>query len=96
MRAAVYHDIRDLRVEEVAEPRPGPGEAKIRVKYCGICGSDLHEYLHGLFPQSPFGHEACGKITEVGREVKGFRVGDEVINVQKGPLPNTSSARKRR
>jgi len=84
VKAAVYHGIRDLRVEEVAEPKPGPGEAKIRVKYCGICGSDLHEYLHGLFPQSPFGHEACGIITEVGREVKGFQVGDEVIAVHKG------------
>jgi (R,R)-butanediol dehydrogenase/meso-butanediol dehydrogenase/diacetyl reductase len=84
LKAAVYHGIRDLRVEEVAAPKPGPGEAKIRVKYCGICGSDLHEYLHGLFPQSPFGHEACGKITEVGREVKGFQVGDEVITVHKG------------
>ena len=84
MRAAVYHGIRDLRVEEVAEPKPGPGEAKVRVKYCGICGSDLHEYLHGLFPQSSFGHEACGEIVEVGREVKGFQVEDHVIAVQKG------------
>jgi len=83
LRAAVYHGVRDLRVEEVIDPKPGPGEAKIRVKYCGICGSDLHEYLHGLFPQSPFGHEACGEITEVGREVKGFQVGDEVISVHK-------------
>jgi (R,R)-butanediol dehydrogenase/meso-butanediol dehydrogenase/diacetyl reductase len=84
LRAAVYHGIRDLRVEEVVEPKPGPGEAKIRVKYCGICGSDLHEYLHGLFPQSPFGHEACGEITEIGREVKKFQVGDAVIAVHKG------------
>jgi len=84
LRAAIYHGIRDLRVEEVAEPKPGPGEAKIRVKYCGICGSDLHEFLHGLFPQSPFGHEACGEIIETGREVKGFQVGDKVIAVQKG------------
>jgi len=84
MRAAVFHGIRDLRVEEVAEPKPGPREAKIRVKYCGICGSDLHEYLHGLFPQSSFGHEACGEIVEVGREVKGFEAGDHVIAVQKG------------
>lgn len=84
MKAAVYHGIRDLRVEEVAEPKPGPGEAKIRVKYCGICGSDLHEYLHGLFPQSPFGHEACGEIIEAGREIKGFQVGDAVITVHKG------------
>ena len=84
MRAAVYHGIRDLRVEEVAEPKPGPREAKVRVKYCGICGSDLHEYLHGLFPQSSFGHEACGEIIEVGCEVKGFQVEDRVIAVQKG------------
>jgi (R,R)-butanediol dehydrogenase/meso-butanediol dehydrogenase/diacetyl reductase len=84
LKAAVYHGIRDLRVEEVAEPKPGPGEAKIRVKYCGICGSDLHEYLHGLFPESPFGHEAYGEITKTGREVKGFQAGDEVIAVQKG------------
>jgi (R,R)-butanediol dehydrogenase/meso-butanediol dehydrogenase/diacetyl reductase len=84
MRAVVFHGIRDLRVEEVAELKPGPREAKIRVKYCGICGSDLHEYLYGLFPQSSFGHEACGEIVEVGREVKGFEAGDPVIAVQKG------------
>jgi (R,R)-butanediol dehydrogenase/meso-butanediol dehydrogenase/diacetyl reductase len=84
VRAAIYHGIRDLRLKDVASPGRGPGEAKIRIKYCGICGSDLHEYLHGLFPESPFGHEACGQITEVGREVKGFQVGDEVIAVHKG------------
>jgi (R,R)-butanediol dehydrogenase/meso-butanediol dehydrogenase/diacetyl reductase len=84
LRAAIYHGIRDLRVEEVAEPKPGSGQAKIRIKYCGICGSDLHEYLHGLFPQSPFGHEACGEIIEVGRDIKEFQVGDNVIAVQKG------------
>ncbi len=84
MKAAIFHGIRDLRVEEVPEPKPGPKEAKTRVKYCGICGSDLHEYLHGLFPQSSFGHEACGEIVEVGREIKGFKAGDKVIAVQKG------------
>jgi (R,R)-butanediol dehydrogenase/meso-butanediol dehydrogenase/diacetyl reductase len=84
MRAAVYHGVRDLRVEEVAEPTPGPGEVKIRVKYCGICGSDVHEYLYGLYPQSSFGHEACGEIIEVGREVKAFQVGDHVIGQREG------------
>ena len=72
MKAAVYHGIRDLRVEEVPEPEPGPGEVKIKVKYCGICGSDLHEYLHGLFPRSPFGHEACGRVVAVGEGVVGI------------------------
>jgi (R,R)-butanediol dehydrogenase/meso-butanediol dehydrogenase/diacetyl reductase len=84
MKAVIFHGIRDLRVEEVPDPKPGSREAKIGVKYCGICGSDLHEYLHGLFPLSSFGHEACGEIVEIGREVKGFEVGDQVIAVQKG------------
>jgi (R,R)-butanediol dehydrogenase / meso-butanediol dehydrogenase / diacetyl reductase len=84
MKAAIYHGIRDLRVEEVAEPKPRTGEAKVRVKYCGICGSDLHEYLHGPFPRSPFGHEACGEIVEVGPGVNGFKAGDKVLAFQKG------------
>lgn len=84
MKMAVYHGIRDLRVEEVKEPKLGPKEVKIKVKYCGICGSDLHEYLHGLFPQSPFGHEACGEIVEVGQEVKGFQARERVIALEKG------------
>jgi len=78
MRKAVYHGIRDVRVEEVEEPKPAAREAKIRVVYCGICGSDLHEYLHGPFPRSPFGHEVCGEIVEVGSGVEGFGVGDRV------------------
>jgi len=84
MKMAVYHGIRDLRIEEVEEPKPGPKDVKIKVKYCGICGSDLHEYMHGLFPQSPFGHEACGEIVEVGSEVAGFQPGDRVIAFEKG------------
>jgi len=83
MKKAVYHGMRDVRVEEIEEPKPGPNEAKVKVKYCGICGSDLHEYLHGLFPQSPFGHEACGEIVEVGHEVKAFQVGDRVMALEK-------------
>ncbi|MDI6755085.1 MAG: zinc-binding dehydrogenase [Thermodesulfobacteriota bacterium] len=84
MKKAVYYGIRDVRVEEVEEPKPRPKEVKIRIKYCGICGSDLHEYLHGLFPQSPFGHEACGEIVEAGPEVKGYQVGNLVIAFANG------------
>lgn len=79
MRKAVYHGIRDVCVEQVEEPWPGPGEAKVRVVYCGICGSDLHEYLHGPFPLSPFGHEVCGEIVELGSGVGDFSVGDRVV-----------------
>jgi (R,R)-butanediol dehydrogenase/meso-butanediol dehydrogenase/diacetyl reductase len=79
MKKAVYRGIRDIRVEQVDEPEPGPDEAKVRVVYCGICGSDVHEYLHGPFPASPFGHEVCGEIVEVGSGVGDFEVGDRVV-----------------
>jgi (R,R)-butanediol dehydrogenase / meso-butanediol dehydrogenase / diacetyl reductase len=84
VKKAVYHGIKDVRVEEVAEPHPGSREVKIKIKYCGICGSDLHEYLHGPFPQSVFGHEACGEIVEAGPEAEGFQKGDRVIAFAKG------------
>ncbi|NWF55996.1 MAG: zinc-binding dehydrogenase [Syntrophaceae bacterium] len=84
MKAAVFYGVQDIRVVEVAKPRPMAGEVLVKVKYCGICGSDLHEYRHGLFPESPFGHEACGEVVEVGAQVKGFRMGDRVLPFFKG------------
>lgn len=78
MKKAVYHGVRDVRVEEVAEPTAGNTEIKVKIRYCGICGSDLHEYLHGPFPESPFGHEVCGEVVAVGADVTGFAVGDHV------------------
>ena len=78
MKKAVYYGIRDVRVEEVAEPEAGIDEIKVKIRYCGICGSDLHEYLHGPFPESPFGHEVCGEVVAVGQNVKDFQVGDHV------------------
>jgi (R,R)-butanediol dehydrogenase/meso-butanediol dehydrogenase/diacetyl reductase len=71
-------------VEEAPEPQPSPREVKVKIKYCGICGSDLHEYLHGPFPQSVFGHEACGEVVETGLDVKEFQPGDRVIAFAKG------------
>jgi (R,R)-butanediol dehydrogenase/meso-butanediol dehydrogenase/diacetyl reductase len=84
MKKAIYHGIRDVRVEEVEEPQPKKDEVKIKVKYCGICGSDLHEYLHGPFPESPFGHEACGEIVAIGPDVQGYKVGERVCSFTHG------------
>lgn len=81
MKKAVYHGVRDVRIEEVEEPIPGQREIKVKVMYCGICGSDLHEYLHGPFPLSPFGHEVCGEVVEVGPDVEGFQVGERVATL---------------
>lgn len=71
-------------MEEVEEPKPGTKEAKVKVRYCGICGSDLHEYLHGPFRESRFGHEACGEIVEMGPGLEGFKIGDRVLALDKG------------
>ena len=81
MKKAVYYGIRDVRVEEVPEPDMGNTDIKVKIKYCGICGSDLHEYLHGPFPESPFGHEVCGEVVAIGPDVKGFKVGDHVATL---------------
>lgn len=84
MKKAVYQGARALAVEEAQVPQPGPGQVQVRVRYCGICGSDLHEYLHGLFPVSPFGHEVVGEVSRLGPGVTGLEPGDRVVAVGPG------------
>lgn len=79
-----------LELKGVEQPEPGPGEVLIRVKACGICGSDIHFYEtdkddYILYPgltkfPATIGHEFAGEIVELGRgpEAKGFKVGDRV------------------
>ncbi|MER7617211.1 2,3-butanediol dehydrogenase [Nonomuraea wenchangensis] len=92
MRAAVWHGAGDVRVEDVQVRPPGPGEVTIEVAYCGICGSDLHEYADGPHavpvgdphPESGvaaplvLGHEFCGTVSETGDGVTGLVPGDRV------------------
>jgi alcohol dehydrogenase len=81
MRAAVFHGVGDIRVEEVERPHPGPGEALIRVTTTTICGTDLH-ILRGEYPVLPglvIGHEPVGVITELGAGVTGYHLGDRVL-----------------
>ena len=47
MKAARFHGPGDIRIEEVPEPQVGPGQVEIAVDWCGICGTDLHEFLDG-------------------------------------------------
>lgn len=92
MRALRWHGAKDLRLEQIAIPRPGPEEVRIAVAYCGICGSDLHEYesgphaipvelphtLSGRTAPLTLGHEFCGTVVEVGTEVSHLHIGDRV------------------
>ncbi len=81
MRALVYHGPRDLRLEDVAEPVPEPGEALVRVHGCGVCGSDLHGYLghsKARVPPLVLGHEVAGVVEGVGEGVDPDLVGAAV------------------
>ena len=81
MRAAVFHGPNDIRVDEVARPKAGPGEAVIRVTLTTICGTDVH-ILKGEYPVKPgliVGHEPVGVIAELGPGVVGFEIGERVI-----------------
>ncbi len=93
MKAALWYKKGDVRVEEIEEPKVVEGAVKIKVKWCGICGSDLHEYLGGpIFipvgqphPLSGntapvvLGHEFSGEVVEVGQGVTRFKAGDRVV-----------------
>jgi L-iditol 2-dehydrogenase len=69
MRAARLHGVRDLRVESVPVPEPGPGELLVRVEACGVCPTDIRKYLLGLrgdaYPLNP-GHEWVGHVEAIG------------------------------
>ncbi len=79
MRVARYYGPGKVRVEEMPVPSPGPGEVLVRVRACGICGSDtLDWYLQRRAPLVP-GHEPAGDVVAVGPGVRKFRPGDRVF-----------------
>ena len=81
MRANVFRAPQEFTVEEVNRPRPGPGEALIRVTLTTICGTDVH-IVKGEYPVRPglvLGHEPVGVIEELGSGVTGYEVGERVL-----------------
>jgi (R,R)-butanediol dehydrogenase / meso-butanediol dehydrogenase / diacetyl reductase len=92
VRVVRYHAARDIRVEDVPEPSGlGRGELLVRPRFCGICGTDLHEYVAGpiVTPTEPhpltgaqnpqiLGHEFSADVVEVGDDVHGAKPGDRV------------------
>jgi L-iditol 2-dehydrogenase len=90
MKSALLYGKEDLRIEEVAVPRPGPGEVLVRVRVALTCGTDLKTYRRGghvMIPRlpSPFGHEFAGVIESTGDGVEGFRPGEPVVAANSAP-----------
>jgi 2-desacetyl-2-hydroxyethyl bacteriochlorophyllide A dehydrogenase len=80
VRAVAITEERDLRIVELAEPSLRADQVRIRVRFCGICGSDLHMRSSPTVPPGVvMGHEFMGVIEELGSEVADFRVGDRVV-----------------
>ena len=79
MKAAVYYSQDDVRYEEAPKPEIGPGDLLMKMKACGVCGSDLMEWY--LEERAPLviGHEPTGVVVEVGARVEGFQIGDRIF-----------------
>jgi len=79
MRAAHCSGPGRIDLRETAQPTPAAGEVIVKVRNCGVCGSDLHWY-HGGFPPPAVcpGHEISGEVVELGAEVRGVKPGDRV------------------
>ncbi len=75
MKAAVLHGAKDIRTETVPDPVCAPHGVIIKVKACGVCGSDLHWYKVDGHEGTIFGHEFSGDIIEVGKDVKDITTG---------------------
>jgi (R,R)-butanediol dehydrogenase/meso-butanediol dehydrogenase/diacetyl reductase len=92
VKALRWHAARDVRLSEVDEPALLPGTAIVEVAFCGLCGTDLHEYAHGpvmirtgphpLSGQAPpvtLGHEFSGRVVEIDGHAPGIGVGTRVV-----------------
>jgi (R,R)-butanediol dehydrogenase/meso-butanediol dehydrogenase/diacetyl reductase len=94
MKAARFHGPHDIRIEDIPEPELRPGAVAIDVAWCGICGTDLHEYLEGpiFIPAAghphplsheeepvTLGHEFSGTVSALGEGVTDLTVGESVV-----------------
>jgi L-iditol 2-dehydrogenase len=85
LKVAVWYNNKDIRIEDVHTPQPGPTEILVKVIACGICGSDIVEWYR--LPRAPLvqGHEIGAEVVAVGQSVKKFKRGDRVFIAPKVP-----------
>jgi L-iditol 2-dehydrogenase len=79
MKVAVYYRNDDIRIEERPMPSISNNEILVKMKACGICGTDVMEWYRIKKSPRVLGHEAAGEIVEVGSNVEGFKTGDRVF-----------------
>src|SRR5512136_2288475 len=79
MRVAMYYNNRDVRLEEIPTPQIASGELLVKVLASGICGSDVMEWYRIKKAPKVLGHEMCGDIVKVGKNIKKYKPGDRVF-----------------
>jgi len=84
MKVLNIHEVNDVRLDDYVMPDPGPKDVVVKMKACGICGSDLSYIKMGGIMRAPggvtpIGHEGAGEVLSVGAEVPGLKAGDPVI-----------------
>lgn len=83
MKAALYEGNHSFSVVEKEANPPQKGEVRIKVAYCGVCGTDVHIY-HGMMDKRvaiplSIGHEMSGTIDAIGEGVEGYKIGEKVV-----------------
>ncbi|MDL4771861.1 zinc-dependent dehydrogenase [Actinomadura xylanilytica] len=97
MKVARFYAPGDIRLEDAAEPEPGPGELKIRVRNCSTCGTDVKISRfghHHIVPPRVMGHEIAGEVT--GGDAPGWTAGDRVQVIAAIPCGRCAECRRGR
>lgn len=87
MKVAIFNGPGDITIDDVPDPDLAPGEVRLAIARCGICGSDVTMTSGSAFDYAtgrPIGHEFAGEVIETGREVSALKVGDRVACIPKG------------
>ncbi|HID25700.1 MAG TPA: alcohol dehydrogenase [Thermoplasmata archaeon] len=79
MKAAVYYNNKDVRVQEIPVPKINKNELLVKIKASGICGSDVMEWYRIKKTPRVLGHEITGDVVETGKNIAKYKVGDRVF-----------------
>jgi L-iditol 2-dehydrogenase len=94
MQVARLYSWGDVRVEQEAVPRPGPGEALIRIEACGVCGSDALQWYVNRKAPVVLGHEPAGTVVATGHGVQNLEEGDRVFVHHHAPCHQCAECRR--
>ncbi|NWF97384.1 MAG: alcohol dehydrogenase catalytic domain-containing protein [Nitrospirae bacterium] len=94
MKVAKLYNYNDIRIEDMPVPSPGPGEALLKTKACGICSGDVMPWYIEKKAPLVLGHEPSGVIVAKGDKVNSFKIGDRVFVHHHAPCFNCKYCKK--